>query len=161
MTILKQTLPYAIRLSAIALILPLTWLTAAAQTSPASIEDGQTQQIPTPQLGTQISQPLQMSPAQEQSLNRKVVGTDPCQDSLYLELKTIPIDEMSDRQFEIFKQKDAACQDYQKTQATVEPANRTAEAAEKAVDSYNAWIWISIIGSVATLIIYLSYLGSY
>lgn len=42
---------------------------------------------------------------------------NPCEDSLYLELKEIPLDEMSYRQFEVFRDKDKACNEYMNEEA--------------------------------------------
>lgn len=79
---------------------------------------------------------------------------NPCEDEVYLELKEIEIDKMSDRQFEVYKQKDQACQEYQKAQLQNEPANRTADSLENSTQALNT---VYIISGVATLasVIYL------
>ena len=43
---------------------------------------------------------------------------NPCNDEIYLKLKEMDIDQMSDREFEIFKEKDKACNEFQKTRMT-------------------------------------------
>ena len=79
---------------------------------------------------------------------------NPCEDEKYLELKDMDVDDMSDRQFEIYKQKDQACIEYQKAELQNEPANRTADSLEKSTEAFNA---IYIISGIATLasVIYL------
>jgi hypothetical protein len=77
---------------------------------------------------------------------------NPCEDEIYLELKKINIDEMSERQFEIFKEKDKACNEYQKTQIELEPENKTAASMEKAANAGQAYLIIAGIGLIISIV---------
>lgn len=79
---------------------------------------------------------------------------NPCEDSVYKELQKMDIDEMSERQFEIYKQKDEACNEYMKTDRAMEASDRTAASVEKSMDSLNV---LYVISGIATLgsVIYL------
>lgn len=78
---------------------------------------------------------------------------NPCQDSLYLELKEIPLDEMSDRQFEIFSQKDKACQEYQNLVESLEPQHRSADAVDRSMDAMEIYYVVAAVSALASLFI--------
>ena len=59
-------------------------------------------------LSLVVSQTMTAFAQSERSLE-----TNPCEDSSYVKLKFKDVDNMSAREFEIFKQKDAACNSYQ------------------------------------------------
>jgi len=42
----------------------------------------------------------------------------PCEDSLYVALKAVPLDKMSEREYEYFTRKDEQCSDFQSHRAT-------------------------------------------
>lgn len=91
----------------------------------------------------------------------ELVTDNPCEDSVYKELQKMDIEEMSDRQFEIYKQKDEACNEYRNTEKQVEPQNKNAENVERYVNSSNTLWWILGIVSVASTIYYISVASSY
>ena len=41
---------------------------------------------------------------------------NPCEDSVYLELKKMDLNKMTDREYELYKQKDQACNEYLQTE---------------------------------------------
>jgi len=80
---------------------------------------------------------------------------NPCKDSLYLKLKKMPLDEMSDRQYEVFKQKDKACQEYMNTVQQTQPAKQSAEAAERATKAATTYYIIGgAIGLISTIYLF-------
>lgn len=81
---------------------------------------------------------------------------NPCKDSLYLELKKKDLDEMSEREYEVFKQKDKACQDYMNTVTATEPANKNAESIDRATNAATTYYIVGGIISLASLIYILS-----
>lgn len=74
---------------------------------------------------------------------------NPCEDSLYVELKKKSLDEMSDREYEVFKQKDKACNEYLNTVRNTEAQKQNAETLEKA---NNAATTYYVIAGIATLV---------
>ncbi len=73
----------------------------------------------------------------------------PCDDELYLELKRLDLDELSERQYEYFSSKSKECDQYQKQlleeQAEIEKASAASKSAES-VRKYLGWSnWILII----------------
>lgn len=86
---------------------------------------------------------------------------DPCEDSVYKELQKMDIEEMSDRQFEIYKQKDEACNEYKKTEREMQAQDKNAENVERYVNSSNTLWWVLGIVSVASTIYYISVASSY
>jgi hypothetical protein len=81
---------------------------------------------------------------------------NPCQDETYLELKEKGIDNLSDREFEIFKVKDLACTRYQESQRREEVEQQNAETLEKASNTYSTILIISAVVSAISLIYLLS-----
>lgn len=80
---------------------------------------------------------------------------NPCKDSLYLKLKKMPLDEMSERQYEVFKQKDKACQEYMNTVQQTQPAKQSAEAAERATKAATTYYIIGgAIGLISTIYLF-------
>lgn len=77
---------------------------------------------------------------------------NPCNDEIYLKLKEMNIDQMSDREFEIFKEKDKACNEFQKTRMTLEPENKTAESLQRAAKAGEVYIILAGIGVLVTAI---------
>ena len=67
-------------------------------------------------------------------------GQSPCVDSLYLALGSEPLDDMSEREYEYFIQKDAACAEYQRaemlTRKTQQTSTKARETAERAINAY-------------------------
>lgn len=63
------------------------------------------------------------------------VAAGPCADSAYVALKAKDLDEMSDREFAIFQQRDKACLDYQSETRITAAAKKQAESTEKAGSS--------------------------
>lgn len=60
-------------------------------------------------------------------LNLVVFAQDsPCNDSLYLQLKTISLDKMTQREYDYFLQKDAACNANQTNKITIQQQNESA-----------------------------------
>lgn len=90
--------------------------------------------------------------ASEPFAKYEVFLVNPCEDEVYLKLKKMEIDDMSDREFEIFKEKDRACNDYQQNQIFLEPENKRAESIEKAANAGQAYLIIAGIGLVITLV---------
>lgn len=77
---------------------------------------------------------------------------NPCQDETYLELKQKGIDNLSDREFEIFKEKDLACTRYQESQRREEVEQQNAETLEKATNTYSTILILSGVASAISLI---------
>lgn len=90
------------------------------------------------------------------AVSGQTVHTSPCNDSLYMSLKTVPMNKMTDREFEYFQQKDKDCNEFQKEELvqksqTKNLTNQT-NAAKEAQYSYIA-IGI-IIPIVAIVVLY-------
>jgi hypothetical protein len=73
----------------------------------------------------------------------------PCNDSLYVSLKTKAIGQMTDREFAYFNQKEKDCAEYRKALMQEEVKKETLDVAKKTMDTY--WI-ILIIAAAASLI---------
>jgi len=73
----------------------------------------------------------------------------PCNDSLYVSLKTKAIGQMTDREFAYFNQKEKDCAEYRKALMQEEVKVETLNVAKKTMDTY--WILL-IIGAAASLI---------
>lgn len=88
------------------------------------------------------------------------VHENPCTDSLYVALKSKSLDEMSEREYEYFMRKDADCSEYQRSRMMTHPAEKSAEAAEKAVQSntraLTTILTLSLFGSIVTAILLLA-----
>ena len=56
-------------------------------------------------------------------LNGSASWQSPCADSLYVALKSRPLDDMSEREYEYFLQKDASCAEFQRAEASVPTAS--------------------------------------
>lgn len=85
------------------------------------------------------------------------LSLNPCEDEVYLELKKKGINNLSEREFEIFKQKDQACNTYKTTERMNEATASSMENLDKQMDTYNAILIISsIVGLIAT-VYWLSY----
>ncbi|MBI4081897.1 MAG: hypothetical protein HY423_04730 [Candidatus Lambdaproteobacteria bacterium] len=72
---------------------------------------------------------------------------NPCQDPLYLELKGKKIDELSQREFDIFKAKDTACTQQQRSSRTEE-----AQTGMQAAVTAAQWIYV-LIGGLLLLVL--------
>lgn len=73
---------------------------------------------------------------------------NPCQDSIYLELKEKKLDVMTDREYEIFKQKDAACSSYKESARTLSEVR--GGKTGKALEATSNVVWI-VLGVVTLL----------
>lgn len=73
----------------------------------------------------------------------------PCNDSLYVSLKSKAIGQMTDREFAYFNQKEKDCAEYRKALMQEEVKVETLNVAKRTMDTY--WI-ILIIASAASLI---------
>lgn len=76
----------------------------------------------------------------------------PCNDSLYVSLKSKTIGQMTDREFAYFNQKEKDCSEFRKALMQEEVKIETLQVTKNTLDTY--WI-ILIIGAVATLIPFL------
>lgn len=77
---------------------------------------------------------------------------NPCNDSLYVELKKIPLDDMSNREYEVFKQKDQACQEFQRTQEANKPAQENAESMKEFSDATKTYYVLAGVATLASVI---------
>lgn len=71
---------------------------------------------------------------------------DPCEDARYQELREQDVDDMSEREYEYFLQRDRACTEYQATK----PQRDAAEATSRSLN--NIWagaIMSSLVGALA------------
>ncbi len=73
----------------------------------------------------------------------------PCQDSLYVSLKTKPIAQMSDREFAYFNQKEKDCSEFRKALMQEEVKIETLKTTKKTMNTY--WV-IILLASAASLI---------
>lgn len=73
----------------------------------------------------------------------------PCNDSLYVSLKTKAIGQMTDREFTYFNTKEKDCAEYRKAMMQEEVKKETLNVAKKTMDTY--WI-ILIIAAAASII---------
>ena len=76
----------------------------------------------------------------------------PCNDSLYVSLKSKTIGQMTDREFAYFNQKEKDCSEYRKALMQEEVKIETLQVTKKTMNAY--WI-ILIIGAAASLIPFL------
>ena len=66
---------------------------------------------------------------------------NPCNDEIYLKLKEMDdASQMSDEEFEIFKEKDKACNEF-KARMTLEPENKAAESLQRAAKAGEAYMY--------------------
>lgn len=86
----------------------------------------------------------------------EILLDNPCKDEMYLKLKEIDINEMTDREFEIFKQKDQACNEFLKAQEETAAEKKNAETLKKSTDAYGVLIGISLVATLIGTIYYLS-----
>jgi small-conductance mechanosensitive channel len=77
---------------------------------------------------------------------------NPCNDERYLELKEIPLDEMTDRQFKVYQQKDKACQDYLNTVEDNKAEQQTADSTNDYFDAIKVYYYIAGAGLLISLI---------
>ncbi|NOY06644.1 MAG: hypothetical protein GXO82_08465 [Chlorobi bacterium] len=73
----------------------------------------------------------------------------PCKDSLYLSLKSQPLDQLTDREYEYLLMKDRDCLDFQRSQ--LQRVNKQA-ARESVWSSPMTWLWTTcglIVGGMA------------
>ncbi|MEX1015036.1 MAG: hypothetical protein WDZ80_07835 [Candidatus Paceibacterota bacterium] len=83
---------------------------------------------------------------------------NPCEDSVYIALKKMDINEMTDREYELYIQKDQACNEYRKMEKANEPQNKNAENIERATNTYTTlWIISGIVSVVSIIWLYSSY----
>ena len=75
-------------------------------------------------------------------------GQNPCEDKIFLELKEKKLDDMTDREYEYFKQKSTECAIYQNT-------NRAMQSTDNIMAQTKTWttyyIFISVVGLLITL----------
>lgn len=69
----------------------------------------------------------------------------PCDDILYLQLKLVPLDEMSERQYEYFISKTKECDEYQKQLLEEQAEKEKAEASQKTAESMRKYLGFSRI----------------
>jgi hypothetical protein len=74
--------------------------------------------------------------------------SNPCNDTLYLELKAKDVNKMTDREYEVFKTRDSACQDYQRKGPAEEAQAKAAESTAKSSESMHNAISAATIGYV-------------
>ncbi len=84
--------------------------------------------------------------SQETSISDK---SNPCNDSTYLKLKAKPLEQLSDREFEMLKIREKACNDYQ---ARVQAGAQVEESLSGVKTAVNAYYWIAGISTVGLLI---------
>lgn len=96
---------------------------------------------------------FQQDPLKEYLYSRP---NNPCKNSLYVKLKNIPLDEMTDRQYEVFKQKDKACQAYLTTVESTEAEKQNAQTLKKANNALTAYYVIGGISLLASTIFILT-----
>ncbi len=73
----------------------------------------------------------------------------PCNDSLYLVLKKVPLENMSERQYNYFIQKDKECASFQSVVLQENTKNECTEVTKSYVNTYIAIVIISGILAVA------------
>lgn len=100
----------------------------------------------------QVSQEDQFLKTKDPFTSIEIMLENPCKDEMYLKLKKMDINEMSDREYEIFKQKDKACNEYLNTKEETTAEKKNAESIERATNAYTTVWVISGIVSVASLI---------
>ena len=62
--------------------------------------------------------------------------TSPCNDSIYVQLQEIPLENMTRREYEYFKEKERACNDYKRM---IIETDREAQGLQEAVDRRVFW----------------------
>jgi hypothetical protein len=68
----------------------------------------------------------------------------PCADSLYVALQRVPVDSLSERQFELFRVRDAACVQYRAT--SPEPPRRAAPVAW-----WSVGLWAAVSAAIVAV----------
>lgn len=74
----------------------------------------------------------------------------PCNDSMYMELKKMPLEKMTDRQYNYFIQKDKECSNYQAVTLQEKTKNEQTEVTKNSINTY---ITIVVISGILALII--------
>ena len=74
----------------------------------------------------------------------------PCNDSMYLELKKLPLEKMTDRQYNYFIQKEKDCSNYQAITLQEKTKNDQTEVTKSYVNTY---ITIAVIGGILAFIV--------
>jgi hypothetical protein len=78
-------------------------------------------------------------------------ANNPCRDAQYIALKEKEVEQMSDREYQLFLQRDQACTQYQQMVVQMEPAREMARQTE----NLTSWlIAIPILGAVIGAFIY-------
>ena len=62
----------------------------------------------------------------------------PCDDARYAELQEVAVDDMSEREYEYFRQKESECADFRRAQLQNEPIEQVNETTNKAIGLYLA-----------------------
>jgi len=69
-----------------------------------------------------------------------------CLDELYLQLKKVPLDQMTEREYEYFMQKDKECAEAQRAEAELD----TRKAQTRSVNE--AWVSVAFVGLLGTVV---------
>jgi hypothetical protein len=81
------------------------------------------------------------------SMAEKETDDNPCNDAKYLELQGKDINALSSREYDLFKSKDEACNQYKQS-------SRTVELMKKSEKHSNTWLWITAGITIIPLIIF-------
>lgn len=84
-----------------------------------------------------------------------VVTSDPCLDPRYVELRTKELEDMTEREYEYFRQRDASCVEYRRQQELTgqqaAAANRAANSIDRATSVYTFAVVFSLLLGAVTL----------
>jgi hypothetical protein len=69
---------------------------------------------------------------------------NPCNDSLYLALKNMPLNQMTDREFSYFQETEKACASFNQTKLQEETKK---ENVQKATNTYVAIVLVSLVAA--------------
>lgn len=95
----------------------------------------------------------QPAPTESDPFTRHILTQleNPCEDELYLELREIDLEEMSDRQFEVFREKDKACQEYQNLARAQQAEEKNAATLERSSNNLTKYLIFSGMISLASI----------
>ena len=81
---------------------------------------------------------------------------DPAQDPIYLKLKDKDVNSMTPREYEMFKQKEAAVSQYRLSEKSREQSRKLTEAAEKSMKATSTMTYVYVGLTVLSIVLLLS-----
>lgn len=85
----------------------------------------------------------------------EVSAENPCTDERYQELRDKAIEDMSEREYQYFLQRDRACTEYQQAITETQPHKQTAQAIREASQTWQRVALAGLMVSVTATAIYL------